>query len=83
MGEPPLIIQSAVTATIAVFALGVALQGYYRTRLSWIERLIAGLGALLLILPDLSYDLLGAACVLAVYLVQRYRGRVPAVAPGE
>lgn len=82
MGEPLAIVQSAVTATLAVFASGVALQGYYRTRLSWIERLIAGGGAALLVLPDLAYDLAGAACVALVYVVQRYRANAPAVATG-
>jgi TRAP transporter 4TM/12TM fusion protein len=73
MGEPLEIIQSAVTATIAVYACALALQGYHTTRLTWIERLLAGAGAILLATPALTYDLIGLICVGIVYALQRWR----------
>ncbi|MCC6776489.1 MAG: TRAP transporter permease [Hyphomicrobiales bacterium] len=75
MGGPLEIAQSAVSSVLGVFALGLALQGYYHVRLTLIERVVAAVGAVLMVLPGLLYDVGGLACLVAVYLVQRLRGK--------
>jgi TRAP-type uncharacterized transport system fused permease subunit len=77
IGEPLEILQATVSGILGVFSLGLALQGYFRSRLSLSERLAAAAGAVLLIYPGLFSDLAGLACLSAVYLVQRYRGAAP------
>lgn len=82
IGEPLEIVQAAVSGVLGVFSLGLALQGYFRSRLSLSERLAAAAGAVLLIYPGSLSDLVGIACLSAVYLVQRCRGAVPRPASG-
>jgi TRAP transporter 4TM/12TM fusion protein len=81
MGSPLEIAQSGVSSVLGVLAIALALQGYYRVRLTLIERLIAGIGAVLFVLPGLLYDFGGLVCLAAVYLVQRHRAKAsnPAV----
>ena len=79
MGSPLEIAQACVTAVLGVFALGLALQGFYISRLSILERLIAATGAALLVFPGIVNDVAGVLCLLAVLIWQRRRGPPPPV----
>lgn len=54
------------TSVIGILALGAAAEGYYRTHLNMIERIILGAGALLMIVPEGFTDVIGLAIVVVV-----------------
>jgi TRAP transporter 4TM/12TM fusion protein len=68
-----------LTATIGMIAFVSGTTGYFMRRQTWYERGAMILAALLLIKPGFRTDLLGAALILLVYLIQRF-GRRPAAA---
>jgi len=63
------VIVTIVTACLGTWCFAVAGEGYFLQRLSWPERLMAGLAGLLLILPFKQFSFLGVA-VLVVLLIQ-------------
>lgn len=71
IGAPLRVLAAAVTASIGVFALAVALQGFLHTRLPAWQRLLALAAALLLIKPGLTTDAAGIVIMAAVYYLQR------------
>ncbi|MPZ56604.1 MAG: TRAP transporter fused permease subunit [Rhizobiales bacterium] len=77
MGTPLQVAHSAISSVLGVFALGLALQGYFYARLTWIERTLAGIAAALLVIPGLISDLCGLGFLAAVYLWQRRRTALP------
>ncbi len=71
---------AAVTATLGVVALAVALEGYLRRPLAWLDRAAAAVAALLLIHTGWLTDLIGVAC-LAVVAARQFAG--PRAAPAH
>ena len=62
-----------VTATVGMYMLAGAMQGYLITEARWWERALLFVGAILLVKPGLSTDLAGMAAVALVYAFQRRR----------
>jgi TRAP transporter 4TM/12TM fusion protein len=73
--EPlPIIIENIATAFIAVYAIAMGIEGYYKTNMNIIERLALVGGGLLLFAPtSLEVDALGLAIILSVIIVHRRR----------
>ena len=70
----------AVTSMVGMFGLGMGLEGFFRGRLNWLERLLALGGGLCLIYPGTLTDLVGTLLVAAVVVIQALRARrAPAV----
>lgn len=69
--------QIAVTAFIGVFALAAALEGYLRTNMNPIARIVIAAGGLLLIDPGALTDLIGIILVAGCFAYQEilYRKR--------
>ena len=81
-GEPMVIVQAVITASIAVVCLAAAFEAYlWRVgHLRGVPRLLVGLGGLLLFVPELSTDLGGlAAAALGVTLAWTQRKRAAVV----
>ena len=72
---PLLVLQMLTTAVMGMVALGAGVTGFWTVKLFRIERLALIGGGLLLVDPGLITDLIGTAIVIAVYGVQRIRGR--------
>ncbi len=72
---PPILsmIMIAVTSIIGVISLGAAVEGYFKSRLNVIERLILAAGALMLIIPELYTDIAGMIVVagMAMFNLQK------------
>lgn len=73
-----------VSACIGITALAAGVEGFLLVRLTWHERLISIAGGLLLVIPGLVTDAIGAA-LLVVFLVAQIRkkskgGSGPAIA---
>ncbi|WP_372619230.1 TRAP transporter permease [Falsiroseomonas sp.] len=65
MGEPLEIALAAVTASLGIFALSVAIIGWLFVPLGLVQRLVFGATSLLLIKPGSVTDLAGIALILA------------------
>jgi TRAP-type uncharacterized transport system fused permease subunit len=65
------------TALVGVVAAAVALQGYLKTPMNTLTRLLLFTGACCLIIPEVWSDIVGAVIVLCIWAFQKYR---PAIA---
>ncbi len=70
IGPAPEIILAAITALIGVIGLSMALSGFGLRELSFIERLIVGAGAILLITPSAICDVVGFPVLLLMFALQ-------------
>lgn len=64
-----------LTAIVGIIGLGAALEGFFKTNLRVITRLILGVGALMMIIPETYTDYIGAIIVLAVFGFNIYQSR--------
>lgn len=65
----------AASALVGMFAFAAATQGYFRTFVTWPERIVLLVAAFSLIRPGLQTDLVGVVLVAGVYLIQTRRLR--------
>ena len=65
-------IQVVVTACIGVVLIAAAVEGYLFGRMNILLRIIAGIGAFLLIDSKLITDLIGIACLAVIVLAQKF-----------
>jgi TRAP transporter 4TM/12TM fusion protein len=70
------IIGVALTSILGVISLGAALEGYLLRSMSWIWRILAGAGALTLIIPGMISDLVGLLFLGAVLGYQLFLASV-------
>lgn len=73
IGEPLDIMVDAVTAILGVFSLALCSEGYFKRALNMLERIVAGIAAICLIVPDWIISLTGLA-LLAVLVLLQFRG---------
>lgn len=57
------IIMITITAIIGIIALSAAAEGFFKSKLNWILRIILGAGALCLIIPEAYTDIIGIIIV--------------------
>lgn len=57
------------TAIIGIIGLSAAIEGYFKTSLNPLWRLILGIGALLLIIPETYTDIVGIIVVLLMFVL--------------
>jgi TRAP-type uncharacterized transport system fused permease subunit len=82
LGATPLAIAfRTVAATVGIVMLGAAVIGYLRAPTRPWERALLFGGAMLLIFPGAMGDLLGVACLAAVWLAQRAPRAAPVREP--
>lgn len=67
----PVAIRVAITSTIGVAMIGVAIEGYLKKKVPAFLRILTFVGALLLITADVTQDIIGYV-ILAVLLVQQF-----------
>lgn len=66
MAPLPEIIMITVTAVIGIIALSAAIEGYFRTNMNLVFRIILGVGALMMIIPETFTDIAGVIIVIAI-----------------
>lgn len=71
IGEPLEVARSAVTGTIGAIALAAGLMGYFLRPARWFERVVLVAGAIALIDPNPTTDVIGLVLLAMVALVQR------------
>lgn len=62
-----------ITATVGMYGLAAAMQGYLITEARWYERLVLFVSAVCLVNPGIYTDMAGFTGFAAVYLLQRRR----------
>lgn len=78
----PAIAQALVTATVGVYLLSAAVQGWFANSLaSWLVRGILVASALLMIEGGLITDILGVAAAVLAFALQKKRGKTAAISP--
>ncbi len=58
------ILSITVTSIVGILALGAAVEGYFKTALSWFWRIFLGIGALMMIVPETMTDIIGTIMVI-------------------
>ena len=62
-----------LTTLIGIIALGIAFEGYLFTEMFWGFRIIAGIGALSLVIPNVMTDVIGLGLFALLIVVQSIR----------
>jgi len=62
-----------VTASVGMYALAAAMQGYLVTKARWFERIILFVAAVCLVKPGLYTDIVGVIGIAIAYGLQRRR----------
>src|SRR5699024_3869173 len=67
---PPIleIVMITITAIIGIIGLSAAAEGYFKTKLNVLFRIVLGAGALMLIVPETLTDIIGLAIVLGIFI---------------
>jgi len=81
-GDPLATVWICLTASIGILFISAALFGYLRKPTSILERLLFAAGGLLLFIPGIFTDILGAVLVASGYISQRLRRTEPAPISG-
>ena len=74
------VVSIVVTSLVGMFAISMALEGYYRGTLPAVFRIIAAAGGLMLIYPGVVTDIIGVLLVGAVIAVQIMKEKKTAAA---
>lgn len=74
---PPLteILAIVLTSILGIIALGASVEGYFKTHLPVILRLVMAVGALMLIVPETITDIIGMALVGTTMTLNWYQAR--------
>ncbi len=65
----------AVTSIVGVISLGAAVEGYFKSTMNVVERLILASGALMLIIPELYTDIAGMVVVFGLALFNNRKSK--------
>jgi TRAP transporter 4TM/12TM fusion protein len=84
-GEPWYVAWTVLTAMVALFAFAAAIEGYMFTHMLWFNRLLAGVGLVLIFNPAFEFEVLGFVIMLVVLAInwtrrKRALGSPPATA---
>ncbi len=60
------IVSITITSIVGIIALSAAVEGYFKHRLSFVGRVILAIGAILLVVPEIMTDFIGAIIVVTV-----------------
>ena len=77
------VILICITSLVGMFGVSSALEGYFKTHMSVVERVISAAGGLLLIYPGWQTDIIGLALVGAVFAIQLIKGKKNGGAPAQ
>lgn len=73
----------AVSTSIAVIAISAAVEGYIKTNMNVITRIVLGIGAILLVVPEIVTDMIGYALIIGIYVINYIQGRKEPPTPSQ
>ena len=71
----PEVILIVVTSIAGMFSISAALEGYLRTHMSVIERLVGIVAGLMLIYPGIATDVIGLGAIAAIIVIQSIKAK--------
>ena len=74
-GTPLEVIQVCFTSTLGALLCAVATQGYFFSKLKGWERILAGLSAIAMLIPETITDFIGIAGLILVFILSTLRAR--------
>ncbi|HCD71143.1 TRAP transporter permease [Thermovirga lienii] len=76
--EPIPFLLSIATALLGVFLLGMGSIGYYKAEMALWQRVVAIGGAIALLIPGITTDIVGLAILVVMFLIQRQKAKAAA-----
>ncbi|MFS8652479.1 MAG: TRAP transporter permease [Caldibacillus sp.] len=64
-----------ISSFLGVVGIGAAVEGYFKTKMNVIMRLVVAAGSLLLIIPELITDIIGYTLVLSMFILNFLQSR--------
>lgn len=76
---PPItsILIIVLTSVVGIIALSAAIEGFFKTNMNIIERMILGLGAIFSITPEILTDILGVIIIVVIFSVNYVKYKQP------
>lgn len=76
---PPItsILIIVLTSVVGIIALSAAIEGFFKTNMNIIERMILGLGAIFSITPEIITDILGVIIIVVIFSVNYVKYKQP------
>ncbi|MCG7345512.1 TRAP transporter permease [Sporosarcina sp. ACRSL] len=74
------ILAVAFSSTLGVIGLGAAVEGYFSSELNILTRIVLGIGAILLIIPEPITDITGTIIVLGIFGVNYWQAKKKSIA---
>ena len=65
----PDILSVTISSILGVVGIGAAIEGYFKTHMNVLTRIVLAIGALLLIIPEFYTDVLGAVMVIGIFVL--------------
>ncbi|MBI2861159.1 MAG: TRAP transporter fused permease subunit [Chloroflexi bacterium] len=75
-GSPGDIALAATTAIIGIFGLSVGLEGYLFTATNWLQRILFIVGGIVMVVPGLTTDIIGAVILVSLVIWQRQSSKL-------
>ncbi len=77
IGDTQTIILSVVTASIGIWGIAAAVEGWLLRHAFWYERVILFMGALLMIIPGFMSDVIGITILASIVALQKFTLKQP------
>lgn len=65
------IVLLVITALCGIYIISAGMEGYMFKHMSWIERILALVGGLCMIIPGIATDAVGLALIVIVFIIQK------------
>ncbi len=65
------IVLLVITALCGIYIISAGMEGYMYKNMSWIERILALVGGLCMIIPGIATDAVGLALIAVVFIIQK------------
>ncbi|MBQ8767169.1 MAG: TRAP transporter permease [Clostridia bacterium] len=65
------IVLLCITALCGIYIISAGMEGYMYKKMSWLERILALAGGLLMVIPGIVTDTVGLALIILVFIIQK------------
>ena len=65
------IVLLCITALCGIYIISAGMEGYMYKKMSWLERILALAGGLLMVIPGITTDAIGLALIILVIIIQK------------
>ena len=65
------IVLLVITALCGIYIISAGMEGYMYKKMSWLERILALVGGLCMVIPGIATDAVGLALIVIVFIIQK------------